>query len=79
MAEAVELDVVQATSLPQPSSWTIACPVCGSLLEYEPEEDDAGAFTPVQDWPLCEACDVVVQPATVQIREVEEPYWQDSF
>ncbi len=69
--------VVPAADLPMPSGWCVTCPCCGAELEYEPEEDDAGHFTPRDQWPECEACNIVVEPPTVAIvANPAGPFWQ---
>ena len=47
------------------------CPVCGEWIEFSPEETDAGEFAVPEEFPICEACDVVLDVPPVRIVPVE--------
>ncbi|MRX32788.1 hypothetical protein [Aminobacter sp. MDW-2] len=70
-----DMAIVPPTDLPRPSRLTIGCPYCGASIEYEPAEDDAGAFHAMEDWPVCEPCQIVIDVPPVSICRVEAIYY----
>lgn len=65
---------VAPEALPRPVRLGIDCPCCGQVVEYEPAEDDAGAFHAEQDWPVCEQCGILIDVPPVRIMQVNHTY-----
>lgn len=60
--------------VPFPIGWAVRCPCCELPIEYEVEEDDSGAFgLDCTEIPICETCNVMFIPETVQISVVATP------
>lgn len=53
---------------PYPTAWAVPCPVCGFEIDYEPIESEDGlvSFDPA-NWPVCESCDVMFEPKTMEL------------
>ena len=57
--------------IPFPTGWAVRCPSCEQQMEYEVEEDDSGAFGfDCTEIPICETCNVMFIPETVQVTVV---------
>lgn len=67
--------IIKPDCLPTVVRLAISCPVCGTSLEYEPQEDDAGAFVCVEDWPTCDDCGVLVDVPNVRLERSGSAYW----
>lgn len=68
-----ELYEAEDRPLPYPTAWAVNCPNCNQAFEYEPDEDDSGAFGfDPSNWPVCEECKVMFMPKTVCVIEFEE-------
>lgn len=66
---------VKPEDLPRPTRLVVDCPDCGQPIEYEPFQDDSGAFYPHEEWPVCHGCEVLIDVPGVAIRAIEgEPY-----
>jgi hypothetical protein len=53
----------------------VDCPSCGERVEYHPDEDDAGAFTCVEEWPVCALCDAVIDVPPLRLVPVASTYF----
>jgi hypothetical protein len=53
----------------------VECPHCGSQVEYEPVEDDAGSFVCVEEWPVCEPCETVIDVPPLSLVPVASAYF----
>lgn len=62
-------------SNPIPVALRVECPACGKPVEYEPAEDDAGAFHAEQDWPCCDDCEVLIDVPPVRVVPVDGVYF----
>ena len=55
----------------------VDCPSCGERVEYHPVGDDAGAFTCVEEWPVCALCDAVIDVPPLRLVPVASTYFAD--
>lgn len=57
--------------MPYPTAWAVNCPCCDTPMEYQTEEDDSGTFGfDPASWPVCEPCQVMFQPESVEVRVI---------
>lgn len=59
--------------VPYPLTWAVRCPNCDVEMEYDVSEDDSGTFGfDPANWPVCEPCQVMFQPESVEVRVIAD-------
>jgi hypothetical protein len=58
-------------ALLRPASWMVECPICGSEVEVEAQDDDYGAWggREQDQFPECSECHALIEVVPVKIVE----------
>lgn len=57
--------------IPRPIGWMIQCPGCAEELEYRPTSEDFRTYEhDPAEWPVCDACEMILEPETIEIRVI---------
>jgi hypothetical protein len=70
---------IKPDGLPQVIKLSVACPCCNVAIEYEPDEDDSGAWGPTIDWPVCDDCEVLIDVLPIRLVKVDQMYFASQF
>ncbi|MCA1490131.1 hypothetical protein I6F11_04255 [Ensifer sp. NBAIM29] len=73
--DGAEYSQVAPDELPAPKVLSVSCPWCDTAIEYEPAQDDAGAFYCMEEWPVCHDCKVLIDVPPVRISKVDGTYF----